>query len=159
MGRAGHRSEDAGELPERLTAAGVLLVTEARPREFLLMRHADRWDLPKGHAEPGESLRETALREMREETGIDPRLVRLDPEPLLRLEYPVRYPAWSRSVPKQVFYFLGFVPARVPLRLTEHAGYEWHRWEPPHRIQSQTVDPLLAAAARRIPDSGRSAPP
>ena len=29
------------------------------------------WGLPKGHVEPGETLAETAIREVREETGVD----------------------------------------------------------------------------------------
>ena len=30
----------------------------------------ERWTIPKGHVEPGESLEQTALREVREETGL-----------------------------------------------------------------------------------------
>ena len=33
------------------------------------------WSLPKGHVEPGESERETAVREVAEETGISGRVV------------------------------------------------------------------------------------
>ena len=43
-------------------AAGILLMTRCKPQQFLLMRHSNRWDLPKGHCEPGESYVETALR-------------------------------------------------------------------------------------------------
>ena len=42
--------------------------------ERLLLGHATRsprWDIPKGVAEPGESLAAAARRELREETGID----------------------------------------------------------------------------------------
>jgi 8-oxo-dGTP pyrophosphatase MutT (NUDIX family) len=35
------------------------------------------WCLPKGHLEPGESPAEAAVREIREETGIDSKVVRL----------------------------------------------------------------------------------
>ncbi|MEL7266668.1 MAG: NUDIX domain-containing protein, partial [Planctomycetota bacterium] len=43
---------------------------KSAPNAFLLMRHAKRWDLPKGHSDPGETLIQTALRETQEETGI-----------------------------------------------------------------------------------------
>ena len=43
----------------------VLLVRRAKPAGFGL------WSLPGGHVEPGEAVREAALRELREETGIE----------------------------------------------------------------------------------------
>lgn len=46
-------------------------------REILLIRHMNggHWAFPKGHVEAGETESETALREIREETGL---LVTLD---------------------------------------------------------------------------------
>lgn len=39
--------------------------------EILLIQDMkDRWTIPKGHVEPGESLRQTAEREINEETGL-----------------------------------------------------------------------------------------
>ena len=49
--------------------AGGGLVTNSKG-EFLLIRRSGLWDLPKGHQDPGESLQETALREVEEETGL-----------------------------------------------------------------------------------------
>lgn len=45
------------------------------PSQALLIGRRDRrsrlvWALPKGHVEPGETLAQTALREVQEETGI-----------------------------------------------------------------------------------------
>lgn len=41
------------------------------PAGVVLLQHADgSWLFPKGHVEPGETLLETALREVAEETGL-----------------------------------------------------------------------------------------
>jgi hypothetical protein len=32
------------------------------------------------------------------------------------------------------------------VRRTEHGGHEWLKWNPPHHIQKNTIDPLLKAA-------------
>ncbi len=49
--------------------AGGGLVSNKRG-DFLLINRNNRWDLPKGHQEPGEDIEVTALREVTEETGI-----------------------------------------------------------------------------------------
>ncbi len=49
--------------------AGGGLVSNRRG-DYLLIRRNGLWDLPKGHQEDGEDLGTTALREVREETGI-----------------------------------------------------------------------------------------
>ncbi len=49
--------------------AGGGLVSNRRG-DYLLIRRNGLWDLPKGHQENGEELRTTALREVKEETGI-----------------------------------------------------------------------------------------
>jgi ADP-ribose pyrophosphatase YjhB (NUDIX family) len=48
-------------------------------RKVLLTKRADngRWCLPGGHFEPGEDVAEACVREMREETGLEVRVVRL----------------------------------------------------------------------------------
>ncbi len=132
-------------------AAGVLLVVAdgqppRRPRQFLLMRHTDRWDLPKGHCEAGETLRETALRETEEETGIRASRIHLVDGFTYTLEYPVTYAAPTKQTfTKRVTYFLGRLDDVQKVKCTEHQGFQWFPWDPPHRIQTQTIDPLLAA--------------
>lgn len=50
--------------------AGGGLVSNRRG-DYLLISRNGLWDLPKGHQDPGEDIRTTALREVSEETGID----------------------------------------------------------------------------------------
>jgi 8-oxo-dGTP pyrophosphatase MutT (NUDIX family) len=48
---------------------------EGTPAHFLLMKHPNRYDLPKGHQEEGETDLDTAFRELWEETGIQREMV------------------------------------------------------------------------------------
>ena len=130
------------------------MLTSEETQHFLLMRHRKRWDLPKGHCEEGESFREAALRETREETGIKSGSITFDPNFQFDLVYPVTYKSWGDHVfEKKVRYFLGYLDKRPKLKLTEHESAEWLPWDPPHLIQSQTVDPLLAAVAEHLAKS------
>jgi 8-oxo-dGTP pyrophosphatase MutT (NUDIX family) len=142
---------------EIVRAAGILLMTREREPRFLLMRHKQRWDLPKGHNEPDESFLEAALRETEEETGIAAADITIDPGFHFDLVYPVTYKRTGDQVfTKQVRFFLGYIDRPVELRLTEHESARWFSWEPPHRIQAQTIDPLLAAVASHLRTSRRS---
>ena len=146
--------------PAAISAAGILLMVRPRTDErgathFLLMRHADRWDLPKGHAESGESPLQTAIRETEEETGIAGDQLWLDPNFQFSITYPVLVRRFGdRPVQKTVRLFLGFIDHPRAIRCTEHAGYQWFDWPPAGPIQAQTIDPLLAAVASHLA-SGR----
>jgi 8-oxo-dGTP pyrophosphatase MutT (NUDIX family) len=137
---------------QKVRAAGILLMSVGQqPPQFLLMRHSDRWDLPKGHCEQGESFRDAALRETEEETGISPQTISLDPGFSFELSYPVTYRSGgNHTLEKQVRYFLGYVRQKPKLTLTEHESAKWFDWNPPHRIQLQTIDPLLAAVSEYL---------
>jgi 8-oxo-dGTP pyrophosphatase MutT (NUDIX family) len=64
---------------EREFSAGGVLVRTIRGRTMVAAirpRGKQRvWALPKGHVDAGESAAETAMREVREETGVEGRLV------------------------------------------------------------------------------------
>ena len=63
---------------EREFSAGGLVVRRMRGRPYIAavrVKDGSVLALPKGHIEPGESGAETAIREVREETGVDSRMV------------------------------------------------------------------------------------
>ena len=67
-----------GKSAEIRTGCSAVIFDDGRER-ILLTRRADngRWCLPGGGIDPGESLDEACIREVREETGLDIRVSRL----------------------------------------------------------------------------------
>ncbi len=130
-----------------IKACGVLVFRENPDLQFLLMQHADRWDLPKGRLDDGETEYEAALRELHEETGIRDKDIELDPHFRFSLMYTVRLKKYDgEPKQKELVVFLGKLQKKkLKLKLTEHIGYEWMNWDPPHQIQAQCIDPLLHA--------------
>lgn len=124
-------------------SCGVLIVRGDPIREFLLMRHADRWDLPKGHVDPGETELQCALRELREETGIAASDIQFIEGFRFTSVYPVRARGSGTACDKTLVLFLARLVRDAPIAVTEHQGYEWFAWNPPHAIQARTIDPLL----------------
>jgi 8-oxo-dGTP pyrophosphatase MutT (NUDIX family) len=57
-----------------VSAGGVIYRRHAGEIEIALIRVRNRWGLPKGHVEEGESVNDTAVREVREETGLEGRV-------------------------------------------------------------------------------------
>lgn len=86
----------------------------------------EHWEFPKGGVEEGEREIETALRELREETGVS------DVELVPGYREPIRY-IYRRAeglVFKQVVYFLGRVKdPRITPRQEEVKDYRWATFE------------------------------
>lgn len=67
------RKPTISEVVREPTAGGIIFRRNAKSKEveILLIQDAkNRWTIPKGHIEEGESAKETAEREIREETGL-----------------------------------------------------------------------------------------
>lgn len=70
------------------SAGAVLYTVIGGERRYVLVREKNgSYGLPKGHVEPGETLAQTALREVREETGVTATL-QAD-QPAMVDEYPI----------------------------------------------------------------------
>jgi ADP-ribose pyrophosphatase YjhB (NUDIX family) len=61
------------EIVREPTAGGIVfrMTADQRDIEILLIQDSkDRWTIPKGHIEPGETAKQTAVREIGEESGL-----------------------------------------------------------------------------------------
>lgn len=126
-------------------SCGFLILRGNPIREFLLMQHDDRWDLPKGHVDPGETEMACALRELWEETGIAEADIEITPAFRFTQQYPVFDKRRGGHYDKTLVIFLARLKRDVKIAATEHIGHEWFPWQPPHQIQKKTIDPVLAA--------------
>lgn len=109
-------------------------------------RDSVTWTLPKGTPDPGETIEETAVREVAEETGLEVRIV----EPLQSIEY--AFVQDGTRIHKTVHYFL---MEPVGGDLSRHdAEFEKVRWVPFDEagalLSFATERDLVATAAERI---------
>lgn len=65
--------ENHAKFVQEREAGAVVFRYQNKTLEFLIIHRTkqDDWSLPKGHQEDGETLEETAVRELREETGLE----------------------------------------------------------------------------------------
>ncbi len=127
----------------KLKSCGVLVFRDSSRESFLLMKHPDRWDLPKGHVDEGETEMQCAMRELLEETGIKASQIEIDSTYRYESHYVVHTPRYGKEPrEKSLVVFLGHLNESVPIQVTEHAGHQWFDW-PTGPIQAEAIDPLL----------------
>ena len=138
------------------TSAGGIVVryVDSIPQFVVGRRKRERdnqtWTLPKGTPIPGESLEETALREVREETGLTVRIL----APLDSIEY--TFVQRRERIYKTVHYFM-MEPTGGDLG--EHdREFEEVRWvsfgEAPALLSFETERSLVELAAAHLPEEG-----
>lgn len=88
-------------------------------RILLIHQQKGHWGFPKGHVEKGETEEMTALREIKEEVGLDVRIDTGFREVTTYSPYP--------GVIKDVVYFIAHLAGKdnIKLQREEVIGYEW----------------------------------
>ena len=124
---------------ERIAAGGVVIATDDAGTSRVLLVHRpayDDWSFPKGKADPGETIEQTALREVEEETGLSCRIIRELGS--TRYDYPSRRGSLR---PKVVHYFLmEQVEGAVATGGVEVDLVEWLRPDEAERRLTYDVD-------------------
>ena len=103
-------------------SAGVILVNENNRKQFLLLNYPSKhWDFVKGKMEEGETPRQTAIRETKEETGIT------DVEFIDGYEEEIEYyfRADNQDIHKKVIFFLGKTKTKNIILSHEHLDFIW----------------------------------
>ena len=98
------------EVQEHSCGCMVLGKQKEQTQCLLLLSNKNEWGFPKGHVEIGEHERDTALRELWEETGLRANLV-----PHFRRETIYL----TDTVGKRVTYFLAAADPRVPIHIQD----------------------------------------
>jgi dATP pyrophosphohydrolase len=138
----------------------VLVVVHTAALEVLLLERADRpgfWQSVTGSQDEGETLRETAVRELREETGLD--AARYELTDWRRQNRYEIYRRWrSRYAPGVTHNTEHVFGLRVPqsleiaLQPREHLRHEWLQWQ---AAAEKVFSWSNAEAIRELPQRAR----
>lgn len=110
----------------RERSCGAVVFKKHGAIEYLLLHYeGGHWDFVKGQVEKGENERDTAIRELREETGIvDAHFI-----PDFREEISYFFKRGRMTIYKTVVFYLIQSKESVVKLSHEHVGFEWLKFE------------------------------
>lgn len=111
------------------SCGAIVFRKNSQIKYLLLYRKGDKnfkelWDFPRGNVEQGESEEETAIREIKEETGItDLKFYNF------KTFFQFFYKFQGELVKKKVIYLLAETQQQKVTLSSEHQGYKWVTFE------------------------------
>jgi len=146
-------SPEEQEVKKEVSAGIITSRDVPGKRDYLLLKHAngDHWSFSKGHVEEGENPKETALRELEEETGLVPQELSSD----FSRTTSYTFERADRKVSKTVIYFLGLISREAQVRLSpEHLDYVWLPYDDARaKLTYENDRQLLDWAEKKLNDS------
>lgn len=125
----------------------VFFENENKNIEYLLLNYPrGYWDFPKGKLEQGESNLEAAIRELKEETG-------LEVEQIEGFEHTIKYffkNQIGEPVDKQVIFFLGKSKTKDVIISYEHKDFEWFTYNEAYELVTYKNAKELIFAANKF---------
>ncbi len=135
---------------EEVSAGFILYKIKDEEVYYLLLRHPTHWSFPKGHIEDSETPKIAALRELKEETGLDEGDIEIIPG----FQDYTSYIFFKNGEPvsKKNIYFLACLKKEKPIRISkEHLKYDWFKYrEAEHTLGFSNMVELLRRAHQWI---------
>lgn len=139
-----------------VSAGGVIYRRHEDQVEVALIHTGKRWGLPKGHVEEGERVEETAVREVREETGL---LGKIDRE-LGEISYSYRGKSRGgrpvRIAKRVTFFLLEYLEGEVHGHDYEVDEARWFPLSEALAKLSFATEQKMMRRAKRLIDAGLS---
>jgi 8-oxo-dGTP pyrophosphatase MutT (NUDIX family) len=103
------------------SAGAIVFFQNKKVREYLLLYYlGGHWDFPKGHIELGEKPIETVIREVKEETNLEIKIIKGFTKSII-----YNFRDRGEVVIKEVIFFLARSKSQKVILSEEHKGYAW----------------------------------
>jgi prepilin-type N-terminal cleavage/methylation domain-containing protein len=112
------------------SAGAVIFFQKGKKKEYLLLNYlGGHWGFPKGHIEFNENPIKTTIREIKEETDLDAKII---PGFERKITYSFRHK--GEFVIKDVVFYLAKVQSQKVRLSKEHKGYVWLPYRPAYNL-------------------------
>jgi bis(5'-nucleosidyl)-tetraphosphatase len=123
------------------SAGAVIFFQKGKKREYLLLNYlGGHWGFPKGHIELNENPIKTAIREIKEETGLDVKIISGFER---KITYSFRHKV--EFIIKDVIFYLAKAKSQKVRLSKEHKGYVWLPYKLAYNLITYEKDIIKSA--------------